>query len=61
MHAHADNAKVAENGSFALYRMAHLPAGKTAIIAAGGRDAITAAMRHASAKEDADAALAMLE
>ena len=55
-----DIAKIAEYGSFALYHFAHLPAGKTAIIAAGGRDAITAAMRHASAKEVADLALAML-
>ena len=56
-----DNATVAEIGCHALKNMAHRPAGKAAIIAAGGRDAITAALQHASAKESADAALAVLD
>jgi hypothetical protein len=55
-----DDSNVAENGSFALYHFAQVPDGKTAIIAAGGRDSITAAMRHMSAREDSEDALASL-
>ena len=56
MHAHAEML-TSQN---ALSQIARLPTGKAAIIAAGGRAAITAAKRHASAEGFADQALAKL-
>jgi hypothetical protein len=60
LRAHADDANVAVNGCCALVSIAFTPAGEEAIIAAGGRAAITAAKRHAKVHVFADRALALL-
>lgn len=61
MTTHNSVAAVAEQGCRALCNIAFLPTGKSAIISAGGRTAIEAAVaRHAAAKESGNAALAAL-